>query len=111
MDNRVVVGVGNIYANESLFRSGIHPNRAANKISAARCDRLATTIKEVLAQAIEAGGSTLRDFVNSEGEPGAFQLQYCVYGREGEPCKTCAAPIRLMRHSGRATFYCATCQR
>jgi formamidopyrimidine-DNA glycosylase len=111
MDNHVVVGVGNIYANESLFRAGIHPNRAAKKVSAARCDMLAATIKIILAEAIAAGGSTLRDFVNSEGEPGAFQLGYFVYGREGEPCKHCAASIKHMRHGGRATFYCGTCQR
>ncbi len=111
MDNHIVVGVGNIYANESLFRAGIHPNRPAKRVSAARCDRLADTIKTILAEAIAAGGSTLRDFVNSEGEPGAFQLHYFVYGREGDPCKSCSAPIRLMRHSGRATFYCTQCQR
>jgi formamidopyrimidine-DNA glycosylase len=111
MDNHVVVGVGNIYANESLFRAGIHPNRAAKRVSAARCDTLAATIKMILAEAIDAGGSTLRDFVNSEGEPGAFQLRYFVYAREGAPCKECAREIRLMRHNGRATFYCSQCQR
>ncbi len=111
MDNHVVVGVGNIYANESLFRAGIHPNRPAKRVSAARCDGLANTIKTLLTEAIEAGGSTLRDFVNSEGEPGAFQLRYFVYAREGAPCKICGAEIKLMRHSGRATFYCTQCQR
>jgi formamidopyrimidine-DNA glycosylase len=112
MDNRLVVGIGNIYANESLFRAGIHPNRAAHRVSRARCDRLAYVVKEVLQQAIDAGGSTLRDFVNSEGEPGAFQLNYFVYGREGALCKRCAVgTIKLMRHSGRATYYCAKCQR
>jgi formamidopyrimidine-DNA glycosylase len=112
MDNHVVVGVGNIYANEALFRAGIHPNRVAHRVSRRRCDALAGVVKEVLSAAIDAGGSTLRDFVNSEGEPGAFQLSYFVYGRAGERCKVCAVgTIKLMRHAGRATFYCAKCQR
>jgi formamidopyrimidine-DNA glycosylase len=112
MDNKVVVGVGNIYANEALFRAGIHPNRAANRVSLSRCESLAFVVKAVLLEAIAAGGSTLRDFVNSAGEPGAFQLNYFAYGRAGEPCRRCATgTIRMMRHSGRATYYCAKCQR
>ena len=111
MDNTLVVGVGNIYANESLFRAGIHPDRAANRVSLARCKRLVLEVKIVLTEAIAAGGSTLRDFVNTAGEPGYFQLDYFVYGRGGQPCKVCGTPLKLMRHGGRATVFCATCQR
>ena len=111
MDNTLVVGVGNIYANESLFRAGIHPNRAANRISLARYARLVHEVKTVLTEAIAAGGSTLRDFVNTSGEPGYFQLDYFVYGRDGKPCRTCGTPLKLMRHGGRATVFCARCQR
>jgi formamidopyrimidine-DNA glycosylase len=111
MDNTLVVGVGNIYANESLFRAGIHPDRAANRVSRARYTRLAAEVKAVLTEAIAAGGSTLRDFVNTAGEPGYFQLDYFVYGRDGQACKVCATPLKLMRHGGRATVFCASCQR
>ena len=111
MDNTRVVGVGNIYANESLFRAGIHPKRAANRVSLARYARLVREVKAVLAEAIAAGGSTLRDFVNTAGEPGYFQLDYFVYGRDGQPCKVCATPLKLMRQGGRATVFCPVCQR
>ena len=111
MDNTLVVGVGNIYANESLFRAGIHPNRAANRVSLARYKRLVVAVKTVLTEAIAAGGSTLRDFVNTAGEPGYFQLDYGVYGRNGQPCKACGTPLTPMRHGGRATVFCSTCQR
>jgi formamidopyrimidine-DNA glycosylase len=111
MDNTLVVGVGNIYANESLFRAGIHPDRAANRVSLARYKRLVLQVKTVLIEAIAAGGSTLRDFVNAAGEPGYFQLDYLVYGRDGQPCKVCATPLKLMRHGGRPTVFCSTCQR
>jgi formamidopyrimidine-DNA glycosylase len=111
MDNHLVVGVGNIYASESLFRAGIHPNRPAQRISLARCGRLVDAVKATLTEAIKAGGSTLRDFVNSAGEPGSFQLNYFAYGRADEPCRVCGTPIRLMRHAGRATYYCIACQR
>lgn len=111
MDNTLVVGVGNIYANESLFRAGIHPNRSANRISLARYGKLVQEVKTVLAEAIKAGGSTLRDFVNASGEPGYFQLDYFVYGRDGKPCRTCGTPLKLIRHGGRATFFCSVCQR
>jgi formamidopyrimidine-DNA glycosylase len=111
MDNTLVVGVGNIYANESLFRAGIHPNRAANRISKPRYESLVREIKAVLSEAIKAGGSTLRDYVNANGEPGYFQLNYFVYGRDGEPCKHCGTILKLMRHGGRATVYCTRCQR
>lgn len=111
MDNRLVVGVGNIYANESLFRAGIRPTTPANRISLARLARLVAVVRETLAEAIAKGGSTLRDYVDSAGEPGYFQLDYFVYGREGEPCRVCGAPIRTRRMGGRATSHCPRCQR
>ena len=111
MDNTLVVGVGNIYANESLFRAGIHPNRAANRVALTRYAKLVHEVKTVLTEAIKAGGSTLRDFVNTAGEPGYFQLDYFVYGRDGKPCRVCATPLKLMRHGGRATVFCPVCQR
>jgi formamidopyrimidine-DNA glycosylase len=111
MDNGLVVGVGNIYANESLFRAGIHPNRSANRVSLARYERLVNEVKAVLAEAIDAGGSTLRDYVNASGEPGYFQLNYFVYGRDGEACKRCGSILKLMRHGARATVFCARCQK
>jgi formamidopyrimidine-DNA glycosylase len=111
MDNTLVVGVGNIYANESLFRAGIHPNRAANRVSLARYETLVAEVKAVLTEAITAGGSTLRDFVNTSGEPGYFQLDYFVYGRDGQACKRCGSILKLIRHGGRATVFCARCQK
>jgi len=111
MDSHVVVGVGNIYANEALFRAGIHPARPAGRISAARCERLAAAIRGVLAEAIELGGTTLRDFHASDGRPGYFRLQLAVYDRGAEPCRTCAGPIRVIRLGQRSTFYCPRCQR
>lgn len=111
MDGHLVVGVGNIYANEALFRAGIKPMHAASRLGQERCNRLARTVKEVLEQAIAAGGSSLRDFVDSSGRPGYFQQQYFVYGRAGEPCHICGNPIRLLRQGQRSTFYCALCQK
>jgi formamidopyrimidine-DNA glycosylase len=111
MDNRVVVGVGNIYANESLFRAGIRPTRAANRISAARLRRLRDAVRETLAEAIAKGGSTLRDYVDSNGAAGSFQLHYFVYGREGRPCRVCGTAIGSVRLGGRATSFCPRCQR
>jgi len=111
MDARIVPGIGNIYANEALFAAGIHPARAAGRISLARFESLATAIRSTLGRALTAGGSTLRDFVGSDGRPGHFQLQYAVYGREGEPCPGCGAAVRSARHAGRSTFFCAACQR
>lgn len=107
----IVVGVGNIYASESLFRAGIHPQRAAGRISAARYERLAQAIREVLREAIAQGGSTLRDFVDSSGSPGYFQQAHQVYGRTGAPCVCCAQPIRHLRQGQRSTWYCPHCQR
>ncbi len=111
MDSHLVVGVGNIYASESLFRAGIDPRTAAGRISLRRYERLVPAIRATLAAAIEAGGSSLRDFIHSDGSSGYFQQQYFVYGRTGEPCRVCAKPIRTLRQGQRATFYCAVCQR
>jgi formamidopyrimidine-DNA glycosylase len=111
MDGHVVVGVGNIYASEALYMSGIHPARPAGRISAARYDALAAAIRDVLAHAIRRGGTTLRDFVNSEGNPGYFAQELLVYEREGNPCFQCQAPIRRKVIGQRSSYYCARCQR
>lgn len=111
MDSHVVVGVGNIYANEALFKAGIHPLRAAGRIGAARYDRLAAEVKAILAYAIRRGGTTLRDFVNGHGEPGYFQLELDAYGRAGEPCRRCGTALTEVRLGGRSTVYCPRCQR
>jgi formamidopyrimidine-DNA glycosylase len=110
MNNRIVVGVGNIYANEALFQAGIHPRQAAGQISLARYQRLAKTIKAVLSNAIKAGGTTLRDFLAIDGKPGYFANQLQVYGRAAYPCFTCGDPIRLDRIGQRASYYCTQCQ-
>ena len=106
-----VVGVGNIYACESLFRAGIHPALRAERLSLARCERLAHSVRLTLSEAISRGGSTLRDFVGSGGESGYFQLDCRVYGRAGQPCRDCGTPIRLLRQQGRSSFFCPQCQR
>ncbi|HZV60897.1 MAG TPA: bifunctional DNA-formamidopyrimidine glycosylase/DNA-(apurinic or apyrimidinic site) lyase [Methylophilaceae bacterium] len=111
MDSTVVVGVGNIYASESLFRAGIHPGIAANRISKTRYQRLAEEIKATLQDALKAGGSSLRDFFGTDGNPGYFQQQYFVYGRTGKPCRKCATPIKSIKLGQRSTFYCPVCQR
>lgn len=111
MDNHVVVGVGNIYANEALFKAGIHPKRSAGRISLDRYHRLAEAIQETLSAAILMGGTTLRDFVNSDGKPGYFAQSLLVYGRAGEPCSTCHTALREIRMNNRATVYCPRCQR
>ena len=111
MDAQVVVGVGNIYASESLFHAGIRPSTAARRLSRPACARLVAAIKQVLTAAIAAGGSSLRDYVASDGELGYFQLQTRVYDREGLPCKMCATPIRRIVQGQRASFYCPVCQR
>ncbi len=105
MDSHRVVGIGNIYASESLFRAGIDPRTAAGRISRQRLARLVPVIKETLLAAIAAGGSSLRDFIHSDGSTGYFQQQYFVYGREGEPCRICATPIRQLRQGQLATFF------
>ena len=111
MDNKTVVGVGNIYASEALFRSGIRPDRAAGRISKKRYFVLGEHIKEVLAAAIEQGGTTLRDFVNSSGEPGYFQQTLAVYGRGGENCISCSGVLKDIRLGQRSSVFCSTCQR
>ncbi|RUO35667.1 bifunctional DNA-formamidopyrimidine glycosylase/DNA-(apurinic or apyrimidinic site) lyase [Aliidiomarina sanyensis] len=111
MDNAVVVGVGNIYANEALFATGIDPRRAAGNISQARYARLTDAIKDVLARAIEQGGTTLRDFTRADGQPGYFRLELAVYGRGGLPCPTCGREIAEQRIGQRNSFFCTRCQR
>lgn len=110
MNSQIVVGVGNIYASESLFLSGIRPGRAAKRITRKECGKLVQTIKHVLDNSIRQGGTTLRDFVNSDGNPGYFAQSLHVYGREGEPCLTCGKAIRLRVLGQRSTFYCSQCQ-
>lgn len=111
MDTKVVVGVGNIYASESLFRSGIHPARLAGKVSKTRLAILVERVRQVLGEAIDAGGSTISDFVKADGRPGYFAHQFRVYGREGMPCHACGRPIRRTVQGGRSTFFCPGCQR
>ncbi len=106
----IVVGVGNIYASESLFRAGINPKTPAKKIGLARYEKLAQAIREILAAAIEQGGSTLRDFVGADGQSGYFQQSYFVYDRAGLPCRVCGAPVRQITQGQRSTFYCVRCQ-
>lgn len=107
----VVVGVGNIYASEVLFAAGIRPTTRADRLSRARADRLHAAVRQVLARAVERGGSTLRDFSSALGESGHFQLEAAVYGRAGQPCVRCATPLRQIRQGQRSTFFCPVCQR
>jgi formamidopyrimidine-DNA glycosylase len=111
MDQTVIVGVGNIYASEALFRAGIHPATAAGRIGVERLHRLSAAIRQVLSAAIDAGGTTIRDFADPEGRLGYFRLQLEVYGREGEPCRRCGRPVRALRLGGRSTYFCPECQR
>ena len=111
MDSKVVVGVGNIYANEALFRAGIRPKLAAGKLSQLRCAKLVDEIRATLQEAIKLGGSSLRDFVNTSGQPGYFQQHYWVYGRNGEPCRRCGTIIKHIRQGQRSSFYCPACQK
>ena len=111
MNASIVVGIGNIYANESLFHARINPRAPAGRLSLARYEALAAAIKSTLKQALAAGGSSLRDFVHSDGSSGYFQQQYYVYGRAGLPCRVCSTPIRLLRQGQRSTFYCPACQK
>lgn len=110
MDSKVVVGVGNIYANEALFLAGIRPGKAAGRLSRKDSERLVAQIKVVLERAIVAGGTTLRDFIGGDGKPGYFKQELLVYGRGGEPCVTCSTPLKLIRQGQRATVYCPKCQ-
>jgi len=111
MDGHLVVGVGNIYASESLFRARINPAKPANKLSLRQCETLVAEIKATLSDALKAGGSSLRDFFGTDGNPGYFQQQYFVYGRTGEPCRVCGKPILNIKQGQRSTFYCGTCQK
>lgn len=111
MDGRVVVGVGNIYANESLFRAGIRPTRRSDRLTRADCERLTTAVKAVLTEAIACGGTTLRDFVHEDGQPGYFRIALEAYGRGGEPCPRCGGTMKALRVGQRATVYCPHCQR
>lgn len=111
MNGKVVVGVGNIYASEALFMAGIHPSRAAGRVSAARFDALAQAIRDVLGRAIRHGGTTLRDFTNSTGEPGYFAQELLVYEQEGKGCFQCGSPIRRKVIGQRSSYYCPRCQR
>ena len=111
MNASIVVGVGNIYANESLYHARINPRTAASRLSLARYEALAAAIKSTLKQALAAGGSSLRDFVHSDGSSGYFQQQYYVYGRTGLPCRNCGTIIRSLRQGQRSTFYCPACQK
>jgi formamidopyrimidine-DNA glycosylase len=111
MDSHVVAGVGNIYANEALFRAGIRPSTPAQRLSRARCDVLAKRVRETLQDAIGAGGSSLRDYVGSDGLAGNFQSQFMVYDRAGQSCQRCGTKIKEIRQGQRATYYCPRCQR
>lgn len=110
MDSRIVVGVGNIYANEALFRAGIHPSRPSNRIAQPRFERLAVAITQVLQQAIDEGGTTLRDFQQEDGRPGYFAQQLQVYGKAGSACPVCRAPIRHRVIGQRSSYFCVRCQ-
>jgi formamidopyrimidine-DNA glycosylase len=113
LDQGIVAGLGNIYVSEALARAGIHPGRAAGRIGRGRLERLVPAIRTVLEEAIKAGGSTLRDHRQADGELGAFQHRFRAYGRAGEPCLTegCGGTVRRIVQSGRSTFYCPACQR
>ena len=111
MDSHLLVGVGNIYASEALFRAGIAPTRAAGRLGRERCHALAAAIRATLEDSIAAGGTSVRDYVHSDGGAGSFQVVCAVYGRAGEPCRVCGTPIRALRQAGRTTFHCPRCQR
>ncbi|MEO1553522.1 MAG: bifunctional DNA-formamidopyrimidine glycosylase/DNA-(apurinic or apyrimidinic site) lyase [Pseudomonadota bacterium] len=111
LDQAVIAGLGNIYVCEALFRSGISPRRKAQSVVGKRSARLAPAINEVIAEAIEAGGSSISDFASASGELGYFQKQFSVYDREGAPCDTCQRPIKRIVQSGRSSFFCSFCQR
>ena len=111
MNSHVVVGIGNIYASEALFHASINPKTAAGRIGMGRCENLAQAIKETLRLAIKAGGSSLRDYVNSDGKAGYFQQQYWVYDRTGDFCRKCGTIIRQIKQGQRSSFYCPHCQK
>ena len=111
MDQRIVVGVGNIYVAEALFAAGVRPMRAAGKVTRREYAEIAEAIRRILAHAIERGGTTLRDFLQPDGEPGYFEQELFVYGRAGEACKHCGTPVTARRDAQRSSFYCRVCQR
>ena len=111
LNQGVLAGVGNIYCDEALFRAGLHPLAVAARVSRKRLEKLHTALTEVLNEAIEAGGSSISDYVDADGRPGSFQEKHLVYGREGEPCPRCGSPIRRIVVGQRGTHYCAKCQR
>jgi formamidopyrimidine-DNA glycosylase len=111
MNSQVVVGVGNIYASEALFRAGVRPKRAAGRLKAAEFVAIVAAVKKVLAEAIEVGGTTLRDYINPQGMPGYFRQKLFVYERSGEPCRKCRTSIRHLTQGQRSTYFCPTCQR
>ena len=111
MDQRIVVGVGNIYASEALFRAGVRPRRAAGRLRRAEWQRVVEAVRTVLEEAIRDGGTTLRDYVSADGTPGYFRQQLYVYERTGEPCRRCATPIRHLVQGQRSTWFCPTCQK
>lgn len=111
MDASLVVGVGNIYASESLFRAGVNPKISANKLSLAKSERLVASIKDTLIDALNAGGSSLRDFTAVNGQSGYFQQSYFVYARAGQPCKVCNRLVKVIKLGQRSTFYCESCQK
>lgn len=111
LSGQAVVGVGNIYCSESLFEAGIHPAKAAGKLTRPQCSRLAAAVRLILKKAIAAGGSSLKDFVNSEGDPGHFMVQTKVYDRKDQPCKVCKTPIKQIVQGQRSTYFCPQCQK
>lgn len=111
MNSRLVVGVGNIYASEALFRARVRPRRAARNLSRAECNKLARAIKATLAMAVKVGGTTLRDYVGVDGNPGYFRQRLYVYERAGKPCRVCGKPVRQFTQGGRSTYWCANCQK
>ena len=111
MNSQIVVGVGNIYASEALFRACVSPRRTAGRISRAEAAKLARAVKTVLAAAVKTGGTTLRDYVNADGDPGYFKQKLFVYERAGDPCRVCKSPVKHFTQGQRSTYWCATCQR
>ncbi|RMF46601.1 MAG: bifunctional DNA-formamidopyrimidine glycosylase/DNA-(apurinic or apyrimidinic site) lyase [Deltaproteobacteria bacterium] len=111
MDQKILVGVGNIYACEALFRAGLHPERRASDLDMDECRRLVAAVKAVLEEALDAGGTTLKDFTRADGRPGYFSQSLAVYGRAGQPCTSCYQPVAVTRMSNRSTFFCPRCQR
>jgi formamidopyrimidine-DNA glycosylase len=111
MNSQLVVGVGNIYASEALFKAKVRPKRQARNLTREEVTRLVKAVKSVLSMAIEVGGTTLRDYVGADGEPGYFRQKLFVYERNKQPCRTCTTPVRQLTQGQRSTYYCPTCQK